>query len=548
MARYNTGTVSIVTNSTTLTGSGTAWTTSVAAGWFISINTDSHWYQVSSVNSDTSITLCTTFSGTTGSGYVYDAESNLPSSMSVVSGLRNGSGAPSSSVGILGDMYIDTTNKLLYGPKNVNGWGGSIQLGITTILSSAIVDSTSAGRTLLTSASAANQLTILGGAPLASPALSGTPTAPTATAGTNTTQIATTAYVKQSIATTLQGNRNRLFNGAMIIDQHHNGSSVVLGSGGTYVVDGWAYTASQASKFSASQYYTASTSTGFNYSLGLTVISSYSVASSDYHFICQPVEGFKITDFSYGTSNAQTTTLSFWVNTSVTGTHSGSIRNYAGSRSYPFSFSIPVAGTLTYITVTIPGDTGGTWAQGAAGAAYVSFNLGSGATYTGTPGAWTTGDYVGATGSVSVVGSPSAYLYITGVQWELGSTATVYEYRPYVTELAFCERYFQTSYDIGTAIGSVAASSYYRTIEATNNYPSITIPLRTPMRSITGMGVTIYSPGTGATGKIYDTSTTTDINAVVAYYSTKAVSVQANNVSVSAGHGISVHVAVSSEL
>jgi len=165
MARYNTGTVSIVTNSTTLTGSGTAWTTSVAAGWFISINTDSHWYQVSSVNSDTSITLCTTFSGTTGSGYVYDAESNLPSSMSVVSGLRSGAGAPNSSIGNISDFYFDYTNNLLYGPKISSGWNGGVPIGVTSISSNQISDSTVVGRTLLTATSAAAQVTALGTIP-----------------------------------------------------------------------------------------------------------------------------------------------------------------------------------------------------------------------------------------------------------------------------------------------------------------------------------------------------------------------------------------------
>jgi len=147
----------------------------------------------------------------------------------------------------------------------------------------------------------------------------------------------------------------------------------------------------------------------------------------------------------------QSVTLSFWVRSSLTGTFGGSIENNANNRSYPFSYTISSANTWTQISVTIAGDTSGTWIGATNGiGAKVWFSLGAGSTVSTTAGAWASGDYQSATGTTSVVGTNGATWYITGTQLEVGSTATSFDYRPYGTELALCQRY---CYKIATSGG-----------------------------------------------------------------------------------------------
>jgi hypothetical protein len=207
---------------------------------------------------------------------------------------------------------------------------------------------------------------------------------------------------------------------------------------------------SQSSKFTGAQSSTAPT--GFSNSLIITSSSSYSVLSTDYFVLRQHIEGFNFADCGFGTASASTTTLSFWVRSSLTGTFGGSLYNSAGTRSYPFSYTINTANTFEQKTITIPGDTSGTWIGATSGVGIsVSFSLGAGSTFNSPANAWAGGFYTQPSGSTSVVGTNAATFYITGVQLERGSTATSFDYRPYGTELQLCQRYYEKSFDIGTA-------------------------------------------------------------------------------------------------
>jgi hypothetical protein len=241
------------------------------------------------------------------------------------------------------------------------------------------------------------------------------------------------------------GFKNRIINGAMVIDQRNAGASVTP-TGNAQLLDRWQAYISVTSKFSVQQNAGSVTPpVGFTNYLGVTSLSAYSVGASDYFYLRQAIEGFNFADMAWGTANAQSVTLSFRVYSSLTGTFGGALSNSASSRSYPFSYSVPVANTWTTVSVTIAGDTTGTWIGATNGVGLqVLFSLGTGTTYSGTAGSWAGSTYVSATGSTSVVGTNGATFYITGVQLEKGSTATSFDYRPYGTELALCQRYYQS--------------------------------------------------------------------------------------------------------
>ena len=239
------------------------------------------------------------------------------------------------------------------------------------------------------------------------------------------------------------GYKNRIINGAMVIDQRNAGASVTPASG-AFTLDRWnVTTVGGTSKFSVQQNAGAITPpAGFTNYLGITSLSAYSITAGDIQLITQAIEGFNVADLGWGAAGAATVTLSFWVRSSLTGTFGGSLRNGDNNRSYPFSYSIPAANTWTQISVTVAGDTSGTWYKNSSAGMYVSWGLGVGSTYSGTANAWGGALYGAPTGSVSVVGTNGATFYITGVQLEKGSTATSFDYRPYGTELALCQRYY----------------------------------------------------------------------------------------------------------
>jgi hypothetical protein len=238
------------------------------------------------------------------------------------------------------------------------------------------------------------------------------------------------------------GHRNRIINGAMVIDQRNAGASITPADS-QFVVDRFNLRITQASKLTAQQNQGAVTPpAGFTNYLGVTSSSAYAVTASDNFNIVQIIEGYNIADLGFGTANAKTVTLSFWVRSSLTGTFGGSLTNSALDRSYPFSYSIPSANTWTQISVTIAGDTSGTWLTTIGQGIRVWFSLGVGTDKSATAGSWSTNYYNSVTGAVSVVGTNGATFYITGVQLERGSTASSFEYRPYGTELALCQRYF----------------------------------------------------------------------------------------------------------
>ena len=238
-------------------------------------------------------------------------------------------------------------------------------------------------------------------------------------------------------------NDNRIINGDMRIDQRNNGAA---GTAAGYTVDRWQISGSLTGKLNWGRNYgsIAAFAPGFPYCFGCSAQSTFTLAAGDFFRLGQPLEADMISDFAWGKAGAQPVTLSFWAYSSLTGTFSGSICNDTANRSYPFTYSIPAANTWTKITLTIPGDTVGTWVtSGNNAGAILYFDLGTGAAYRGPANAWASTNYVGATGSVSVVTTTGAYFYVTGVKLEIGSVATPFNRQSLAKSMADCQRYYQ---------------------------------------------------------------------------------------------------------
>ena len=317
-------------------------------------------------------------------------------------------------------------------------------------------------------------------------------------------------------ADSLQGFRNRIINGAMVIDQRNAGASVTANDG-TFSVDRWKCVATANGKFSMQQNAGSVTApVEFNNYLGVTSTSAYAVLTGDFFCIGQQIEGFNFADMAWGTANAKTVTLSFQVYSSLTGTFGGTLTNSAGNRSYPFSYSIPAANTWTSISVTVAGDTTGTWVGATNGTAVqIRFGLGAGASYSGTANAWAGTYYNQPTGTVSVVGTNGATFYITGVQLEVGSVATPFERRDYGRELIMCQRYYQ---QIKGERAGVRIRGYMTAGEAVLQSVLLPVVMRAnPTGAITGTwAVTNCSqPAVGSASQygleIYTTATATGI-------------------------------------
>jgi hypothetical protein len=297
------------------------------------------------------------------------------------------------------------------------------------------------------------------------------------------------------------GFKNRIINGAMVIDQRNAGASVtpsVLFS--TYTLDRWNTVYSVGSKFSVQQNAGSVTPpAGFRNYLGVTSLSAYTPGSAEQYTLVQNIEGLNVADFGWGTASAATVTLSFWVRSSLTGTFGGVLGNSAANRTYPFTYTISAANTWELKTITIPGDTSGTWLTTNGIGMQVIFSLGAGSTLLGTAGAWSGSTFTGATGQTNIVATNGATFYITGVQLEKGTQATSFDYRPYGTELALCQRYYWKG---GYGWNGIANST-------TTGGVSGTFPV--PMRAAPTMG---FVPGLGTNALLQTGGSNTNLNNV----------------------------------
>ena len=237
--------------------------------------------------------------------------------------------------------------------------------------------------------------------------------------------------------------RNRIINGDMRIDQRNNGAAYTV-TGGIYTLDRYFTQGVAAAGVFTIQQQSSASPTGFtNYARAAVTTNSASVTGSQAYGLGQVIEGFNISDLGFGTASPATITASFWVRSSVTGTFSAVFFNNQTPMSYPFTYTISSANTWTYITQTITGPTTGTWNTTNSQGLYIIFDFGSGSTVRTTAGSWQNGSFFGVTGSTSLINTNGATWDVTGIQIEVGSSATPFERRLYNQELANCQRYYE---------------------------------------------------------------------------------------------------------
>jgi hypothetical protein len=288
---------------------------------------------------------------------------------------------------------------------------------------------------------------------------------------------------QQNTAATGFGFKNRIFNGAMIINQRNSTVTVNTGTP-VYSLDRWCGQGTASAGVFTFRY-TSNAPAGFNGAIYAEVTTAdASLAATDIYAIQQRIEGRNVADLNWGTANAATVTLSFYVRSNLTGTFGGSITNSAYDRSYPFSYTISVANTYERKTVTIPGDTTGTWLTDTGTGMRVYFGLGVGSSNSGTAGAWAAAGDASATGATNVMATVGNNFYLSGVQLEKGLTATNFDFRPYNTELFLCQRYFQKT------TGGYSLF-FYSSAATSSNYVMAVTQLPVTMR--VAPSVTIYN-------------------------------------------------------
>ena len=302
---------------------------------------------------------------------------------------------------------------------------------------------------------------------------------------------------------------NRIINGAMTVDQRNAGASYSQINGG-YSLDRWNGTSFTGGvttgKYTVQQNAGSVTPpVGFTKYLGVTSSTALASNAGDIYTIGQPIEGFNLADLAWGTANAKPVTLSFWVRSSATGTFGGSFRNNtSGNYNYIFSYIINSANTWEYKTIYTSGATSGAWPTGNTGPLQIMFQLQVGSTYTDTAGTWSTTAY-GATGCVDLLNTSGATFYITGVQLEVGSTASPFAHENVGDTLRKCQRYYwqlPPSSSYASNMPMISAGQAWSSTNAANFTATFPVTMRASP-TLFQSGLRIYSPNIGArTGSI----------------------------------------------
>jgi hypothetical protein len=368
---------------------------------------------------------------------------------------------------------------------------------------------------------------------------------------TGATTFNSTVQINGANVSGFTGFKNRIINPGMVIDQRNAGASITVNNTNlNYSVDRWWGTGKTSDGVYTMQRSASTPPTGFSNFLRVTVTTAdASIAAGDTYYMGTKIEGFNVADLSFGSANAQTITISFWARSSVTGTFSGALLNGAENRSYPFTFAINTANTWEYETITIVGDTTGTWATDNSAGMVLALDLGSGSNFRAAAGSWVAAGEYGATGAVTLISTLNATFDITGVQLERGSNATSFEFRDYGRELILCQRYYEKSYNVDVVPGTAttAGAILFQVSSATQTCFNSQRPFAVQKRATPT--ITYYNPNSGAINSIRDASASSDFSVLGNFHigasSTGAV---ATNSNVTANNQYQAHYTASIEL
>ncbi|WP_459444238.1 hypothetical protein UM181_15015 [Alphaproteobacteria bacterium US3C007] len=279
-------------------------------------------------------------------------------------------------------------------------------------------------------------------------------------------------------------NRNLIINGGMVIDQRNGGASVTgSASAAKFAADRFSFFANTTGTITIQQ--VSDAPDGFANSNKVTCTSAATSDSSASRVqLYHAIEGHNTANLAFGSSSAKAITLSFWVKASNTGTYGGSFVNGAANRSYPYQYTISASNTWEYKIITISGDTTGTWATDNTTGMYVFWSLGIGSTFEGTANQWNGAFDIGPPSSFSLKDNLNATLQITGVQLEVGDTATPFENRSYGDELARCQRYFQ-AFNADSGSNTILSNG----IAETTSQVRGAVPLLVQMRAVPSVSV-----------------------------------------------------------
>ena len=292
------------------------------------------------------------------------------------------------------------------------------------------------------------------------------------------------------------GMKNRIINGDMAISQR---GTTFASPTNAYSLDRWVWQSSSDGAVTVTQSSDVPANNEFQNSLRVAVTTAdTSITTAQFAGVGQTIEGYNIRDLI-----GRTFTVSFWVRSTKTGTHCIEMQNNSADRCYIAEYTIIASNTWEYKTISITGGltTSGTWIYTTGLGLYLRFVLAVGPSYQSTAGSWVTGLVIGTSNQVNCLDSTANIFAITGVQLEVGSQATEFEHRPFGTELALCQRYYQKSYDVTTAPGSnVQAGRQYFVLggSATSLNKGCTVRFPTVMRA--SPSITIIHESSGATG------------------------------------------------
>lgn len=310
------------------------------------------------------------------------------------------------------------------------------------------------------------------------------------------------------LSTRAVGHRNIIVNGDMEIDQRNNGSTI---SATGYGPDRWKFVKATAfngtfARAVAAQYAPNSDSY-FNYSARVNITTGAIPGVNDSNIVATGIEGFDTSHLGFGTSNPASITLSFLVVSSVIGTYAVKIGNGTATRSYIATYTINQPNTVEYKTVTIPGDSTGTWNIDNNLGMLVAFDIGTGVNFSTPANVWTAGNKTTAPGCVQLCATSGAFWYATGVQLEQGTVATKFEQVLLAGQLEKCLRYYEKSYNLAVNPGAVSDfGKQYYIAPTTTVRPNVNFTVRKRGQPT----LTYYSPFSGASGNFRNESAGAD--------------------------------------